>query len=224
MTSKEALSALQALSDEKIFAHDIKRGADKNQFGVKLGDIRTVANRIKSDHALALELWKMKNVDARLLALLIIKPKSLTTTELDEMLRSINYVQVAEWFNSYILKDHPQREEMREAWMDSDNVWTARAGWSLMAGKVARDAEGVDLKQLLNRIHKEMPTAPEEVQWTMNTTLAQIGIHFPEHRKRALEIGEELGIYRNYPVSKGCTSPFAPIWIWEMVKRRNERV
>ena len=39
-------------------------------------------------------------------------------------------------------------------------------------------------------------------------------------RERALAIGEALGIYRDYPVSKGCTSPFAPIWINEMVSRR----
>jgi len=32
--------------------------------------------------------------------------------------------------------------------------------------------------------------------------------------------GESLGIYRDYPVSKGCTSPFAPIWINEMVSRQ----
>jgi len=29
-----------------------------------------------------------------------------------------------------------------------------------------------------------------------------------------------LGIYRDYPVSKGCASPFAPIWIKEMVSRQ----
>jgi len=54
----------------------------------------------------------------------------------------------------------------------------------------------------------------------MNSTLAQIGIHHPVYRERALAIGERLGIYRDYPVSKGCTSPFAPIWINEMVKRQ----
>ncbi len=32
--------------------------------------------------------------------------------------------------------------------------------------------------------------------------------------------GVKPGIYRDFPVSKGCTSPFAPIWINEMVKRQ----
>jgi hypothetical protein len=49
---------------------------------------------------------------------------------------------------------------------------------------------------------------------------AGIGIHFPALRQRALTIGETLGIYRDYPVPKGCTSPFAPIWINGMVRRQ----
>jgi 3-methyladenine DNA glycosylase AlkD len=59
-----------------------------------------------------------------------------------------------------------------------------------------------------------------EVQWTMNGCLAGIGIHFPKLRKRAVAIGEALGLYRDWPVSKGCTPPFAPIWINEMVRRQ----
>jgi hypothetical protein len=29
-----------------------------------------------------------------------------------------------------------------------------------------------------------------------------------------------IPFYRDYPVSKGCTSPFASIWIKEMVSRQ----
>jgi 3-methyladenine DNA glycosylase AlkD len=54
----------------------------------------------------------------------------------------------------------------------------------------------------------------------MNTALAFIGINHPQHRARALAIGEALGIFRDYPTSPGCTSPFAPIWIGEMVRRQ----
>jgi 3-methyladenine DNA glycosylase AlkD len=65
-----------------------------------------------------------------------------------------------------------------------------------------------------------MKDAPPEVQWTMNSCLAKIGINHPKLRKRAIAIGEKLGVFRDYPVSKGCTSPFAPIWITEMVRRQ----
>lgn len=59
------------------------------------------------------------------------------------------------------------------------------------------------------------------VQWTINSSPAEIGIHFPKHHQRAIAIGEKLGIYRDYPVSKGCPSPFAPIWINAMVSRQD---
>ena len=221
MTLKEALANLKSLSNEKMLAQNTKNGAHKNQFGVKLGDIRTVANQIKTDHALALELWKTENIDARLLATLTIKPKQLSAGQLDEMVNSIAFVQEADWLNAYVIKDHPHRESLREKWMNSNNPWAARAGWSLTAGRVVREPKGLDLTNLLDRIESEMPTAPPQVQWTMNTTLAQIGINFPKLRKRAIDIGERLGIYRDYPASKGCTSPFAPIWINEMVKRKS---
>ncbi len=73
---------------------------------------------------------------------------------------------------------------------------------------------------MLHRIEAELAGVSPTVQWTMNFGLAHIGIHVPALRARALEIGERLGVYRDYPCAKGCTSPFAPIWINEMVKRQ----
>jgi len=118
------------------------------------------------------------------------------------------------------VKEHADKETLRKKWMTSDDRWAARAGWQLTAGRVAKSPEGLDLDALLDRIEKEMGAAASEVQWTMNMCLAEIGIHFPKLRKRAIAIGEKLGIYRDYPVSKGCTSPFAPIWINAIVSRK----
>lgn|GEM_PF-1427014 len=44
-----------------------------------------------------------------------------------------------------------------------------------------------------------MVNAAPEVQWTMNTAVAQIGINFSEHRKRTIETTEKIGIYLDYP-------------------------
>ena len=220
MTVKEILAQLEALGDEKVRAQNKKRGAGDNQFGVKMGDIRTLAKKIKTNHELALELWDTGNIEARLLATLIIVPKKLSIDEMNKMVRSEKYVWVADWLYSYVIKEHPDKEKLRKEWMKSKDVMAARAGWSLTSGCVVKNPEVLDLPALLDRIESEMPAAAPEVQWTMNTTLAQIGINHIKLRKRAIAIGEKLGIYRDYPVSKGCTSPFAPIWINEMVSRQ----
>lgn len=220
MTLKATLARLESLGDERVRAQNFRNGAGDNQFGVRLGDIRKLAATIKADHALALSLWKTGNVDARLLAILVMAPKKLSGDELDRMVRSVGCAQVAEWFNSYVVKKHPEKEGFRRRWMDDDDSWAARAGWGLTSERIGKNPEGLDLPALLDRIEAEMGEAAPERQWTMNFCLAGVGIHFPEHRERAIAIGEALGVYREYPVSKGCTSPFAPIWIKEMVRRQ----
>jgi len=219
-TLKDTLAQLKSLGDEKVRAHNKKYGAGDNQFGVKLGDIRKLAAKIKTNDQLASALWDTGNIDARLLAILLMKPKSLSRDEMDRMVRSVNFVHVADWLSSYVVKNHSDKESLRQSWVEDDDPWAARAGWSLTSERIAKNPDGLDPVALLDRIESEMGSAASEVQWTMNSCLATIGIHFPKHRKRAIAIGEKLGIYRDYPVSKGCTSPFAPIWINEMVRRQ----
>jgi len=220
MKVKEILAQFEALGDERMRAQNKKRGAGDNQFGVKMGDIRNIAKKIKPNHELALELWDTGNVEARFLAALIIDPKKLSNDEIAKIVSSEKFTHIADWFYSYVIKEYADKETLRQKWMQTADVMQARAGWSLTAGCVTRNPELVDIPALLNRIEKEMPTAAPEVQWTMNSTLAQIGINHPDYRERALAIGEKLGIYRDYPTSKGCTSPFAPIWINEIVRRQ----
>ncbi len=214
------LAELEALGDAKVRDMNSRSGAGKNQFGVKLGDLRTVAKKIKSDHALALELWKTKNADAQLLATLLLNPKLLSAKELESLVQSVTWTQVGDWLHSYVTKEHASKEELRIQWMTSNDKMLARAAWRMTAGRVVNRPEGLDLPGLLDRIDAEMARSAPEIQWTMNACLAEIGIHHPGLRKRAIAIGEKLGIYRDYPTSKGCTSPFAPIWIAAMVARQ----
>jgi 3-methyladenine DNA glycosylase AlkD len=220
VTLEEALGKLKSLGNEAVRAHNTKWGAGDKQFGVKHGDIRVLAKKLGASPDLAIPLWKTGNVDAQLLAILLLKPKDLSAKEVDRLVRSIRFAHVADWLIAYVVKQHADKETLRQAWMADDDRWAARAGWSLTAERVAKSPDGLDLPKLLDEIESEMADADPVVQWTMNSTLAEIGIHAPKLRKRAIAIGEKLGIFRDYPVSKGCTSPFAPIWINFMVKRR----
>ncbi|WP_428304373.1 DNA alkylation repair protein [Lacipirellula sp.] len=221
MTVGEILGRLEALGDDARRAHNRKAGALENQFGVKLGDIRALAKKIKTDHQLALELWATGNVDAQLLATLAFQPDSLSARDLEKLTRSTTCTQVADWLNAYVVALHPEKESLREKWMTAKERWTARAGWNLTASRINKgNTADLDLGALLDRIEQEMPKAKPEVQWTMNNTLGAIGIHSSKHRERAIAIGENVGLYRDWPVSKGCTPPYVPVWVEAMVKRQ----
>jgi 3-methyladenine DNA glycosylase AlkD len=62
MTVKEILALLESKGDAARRKHNVKAGAPENQFGVKLGDLRAIAKKLKTDHELALELWDTGNV------------------------------------------------------------------------------------------------------------------------------------------------------------------
>jgi 3-methyladenine DNA glycosylase AlkD len=89
MTLEEAMRQLKSLGNEGVRAQNTKRGAGDNQFGVKLGDIRILANKIKANHELALALWKSGNLDAQFLATLLIDVNLLSADEMERMVKSV---------------------------------------------------------------------------------------------------------------------------------------
>lgn len=213
---KEVMRELAALDEPKMREANERRGDDH---GVNLTHLRDLAKRLKTQHELALELWATGDTAARLLATLVCKPKSLSAKELDAMIRDIRSPKLLDWFIVNVVKQSRHAEELRLRWKDQDDL-IGRAGWSLTTTRVVKSAEGLDLDALLDQIEKEMKQAPDQKQWAMNHCLAEIGIHHREHRERAIGIGERLAVLIDFPASPGCTPPYAPLWIAEMVRRQ----
>ncbi|RLP85854.1 DNA alkylation repair protein [Micromonospora sp. BL4] len=218
-TVAEVLAELAALEDPKIREVNERHGDDH---GVHLGKLRALAKRLKTQQELACHLWATGDTAARLLAILICRPKAFERAELDVMLREARVPKVHDWLVSYVVKKNPHSEELRVAWSADPDPVVASAGWALTTERVTKKPQGLDLPGLLDVIEAEMKDAPDRLQWAMNHCLAQIGIDHAEHRARALDIGERLEVLKDYPTSPGCTSPFAPIWINEMVRRQHD--
>ena len=219
-TADEVLAELAALEDPRARAVNERHGDDH---GVNLTRLRAVAKRLRTQQDLALELWGTGDTAARLLALLICRPKAFERDELEAMVRETRAPKVHDWFVNYVVKKSPHAEQLRLAWMGDPDPVVASAGWALTADRVVKKPEGLDLSGLLDVIEAQMGNAPERLQWAMNTCLAQIGIEHPEHRARAVEIGERLEVLKDYPTPPNCTSPYAPAWITEIVRRRSDR-
>lgn len=217
MNVSDIMQELGALSDEAVIKVNARLG---DHHTVKLGELRTLAKRIKTDHDLARELWRTGDADARLLATLVCKPKAFSADELDAMVWEARYPKLLDWFVGYVVAVSHHAEGLRLRWMEAADVLVGRAGWSLTTTRVVKHPDGLDLSALLNQIETEMKAAPAQKQWSMNHCLAEIGIRNPDLRTRAIDIGERLEVLKDYPASPGCTPPFAPVWIAEMVRRQ----
>lgn len=219
-TVAEVMAELAALEDPKARTVNEKHGDDH---GVNLGKLRALAKRLKTQQELAQQLWATGDTAARLLAILICRPKAFARDELDVMLRQARRPKVPDWLVNYVVKKSPHAEELRLVWSADPDPVVASAGWALTTERVAKKPEGLDLAGLLDVIEAEMKDAPDRLQWAMNHCLAQIGIEHPAYRARAIGIGERLEVLKDYPTPPGCTSPYAPVWIAELVRRQGRK-
>jgi len=216
-TAQAVLDRLAELEDPKARAVNERHGDDH---GVNLTKLRALAKEIKTDHLLALELWAAGDTAGRLVAILIAKPRAFEEDELDAMLRDARVPKVHDWLVNYVVKKTAHAEALRRRWFGDPDPIVASAGWGLTVDRVVKSPEGIDLAGLLDTIDAEIVDAPDRLQWAMNDVLGNIGIRHPVYRERVLEMGERLGVLRDYPTPPGCVSPFVPLWVPEMVRRQ----
>lgn len=219
-TVDEVMVELAALDDPRAREVNERHGDDH---GVNLSKLRALAKRLKTQQELAQRLWQTGDTAARLLAVLICRPKTFGRDEVDAMLREARTPKVHDWLVNYVVKKSPHAEDLRRVWLADPDPVVASAGWALTTELVRKRPEGLDLGVLLDVIEAQMTSAPDRLQWAMNDCLAHIGIEHPDHRARAIDIGERLEVLKDYPTPPNCTSPFAPLWIAEMVRRRTDQ-
>lgn len=225
MRLDEVLEKLKEFGDEKVRERNKKHGAGDNQYGVPLGKLRPIAKKIKSDHALSLELWKTDNADAMILATMIMDGSELSIEKIQEMILSQSYENIIREFTFNVVGNSKYLQELGNKWIDSDNITLARAGWNLKTAEVLKDKKDskVDYNPILEVIESRLKNAPKAVQETMNRTLCEIGIKFDMYTDKCIGIGERIGRIDDRPVPKGCTSSYAPEWIPAGIRIRRSR-
>jgi 3-methyladenine DNA glycosylase AlkD len=217
MDTQSVMKQLKAWEHPGMRAINARHGAGDNQFGVKLSNLRDLAKKIKRNHALALELWATGNIDAMNLATLIIDPKQLTQPTVETLAASLTYYTTTDWFTKNVVKTLPFQGALCQKWARSSHEYLGRAGWTLIAGHLEENGP----ESLLDTIEKRMKAAPFRMQEPMNYCLVKIGVNYPKLRTRAIAIGNTLQVLKDYPVPKGCTSPFAPAWIAYLLEHQD---
>src|SRR3954454_6485351 len=82
MTATDVLAQLKKLGSEQTKKTFLRHGAKEPLFGVKVADLKVLQKKIKTDHALALDLYASGNYDAMYLAGLVADPAQFTKSDL----------------------------------------------------------------------------------------------------------------------------------------------
>ncbi|CAJ38202.1 DNA alkylation repair protein [Methanocella arvoryzae] len=190
--------------------------------------IRAIADETGKNTDLADALWATGIIKARLLSLLLFDLKTVDEKRIDSMIADIekapekDQVQLSDWLlSNVIMKKNPLKKQVA-GWASENSLIKQRLYWQFRAKTIGAEDKELNL-QLLDYLENHIVDAPPLVQWTMNWCIASIGIQDETLRERCIRIGEKNGLYKDYPVSKGCTSPYLPIWINAVVNKKNKK-
>lgn len=188
---------------------------------VMMGPVRALAKKLEKDHPLALALWATGRTDARILSTMVMAPEQLTAKEVQAMLAELTDSLLVDELTYNAVADAPCADELSQKWIGAKQELVGRAGWNLLVGKLMRqrfdESACADILKTINANKRKVPTRTAE---SMMRCLVEIGVRFPEHRERTIDIGTRWGVIDDRPVPKGCTPFYAPAWIAAILKRK----
>ncbi|MCW6667379.1 DNA alkylation repair protein [Aerococcaceae bacterium NML190938] len=215
------MNELQAGIHEGTVKRYKKIGEPEPYFGVPMGYISKVAKAHKQAAHLFMPLWRTRNVDAQHCAILLAVPESITNEELAECVDDTVSLNVLDKLVDKVLSKRRDATDWKHQLKASDSVISQRLGWGMEVRHIiSKQANHEEVARLLAVIEAELVAAPELVKWTMNRCLVEIAVYYPELREQVLQLGEQLAVYKNMKVAKGCTSAYAPDWIKAVLKRQ----
>jgi len=199
MKSSDVLKQLESLGSEENVAGMERFGIKSEKaFGITAPILKQFAREVKKQtadrHALALELWKTGNYEARAVAFLIDDPKQVAPKQMDAWAKDFDNWATVDGTCSYLFCRTPFAYEKAIEWAGKKPEFVKRAGFSLMAYLAVHDkkAEDEKLAAFLPLIEKHADDDRNFVKKAVNWALRQTGKRNLNLNKIAIETAERI--------------------------------
>lgn len=224
MTLKWTIDALAALGTEENRKVYSRHGAGYNTFGVSFANLKALTKKIRTNHALAIELWKSGNTDAMTLATMIGDPAQATPAQLEGWIKDVHYHMLASLVAGFAARS-PHAATTRLEWMKSDFDLVSQAGWELVAHAATNDTALDDayFVGLLEDIESSIHAAPNRTRHSMNGALISIALRNPGLKRRALAAAKRIGRVEVDHGDTGCVTPDAIAYVKKAEEWRIKR-
>ena len=223
MTAQQVLTELKSLGLPSIKKVLVNHGIKEPFYGVKIEELKKIQKKIKKNNPLALQLFDTGVYDAMYLAGLIADPEKMTKKDLQKWVEKAGQYPINEYTVAWVASESKWGEELAPEWIESKNPFIACSGWSTMASVAAlkkdEDLNIPQLRKLMQRVVKEIPTAPNRVRYTMNGFVISVGSYVKELTEEAIRIGKSIGHIEVDMGNTSCKVPYPPDYI-EKVKAR----
>jgi len=223
MTTEQIMKELEKKGSESIKKIFLNHGAKGPLFGVKVGDLKVIQKKVKKDHKLAMELFGTGIYDAMYLAGLIADESKMSKKDIQQWAEKSPSHGISEYTVAWVAAESDYGWELGMKWIDSPKESIASSGWNTLSGVIAMKPDNeLDIaliKKLLQRIVKEIHSAPNRVRYTMNGFVIGVAGFIKELTKEAIEVSKKIGDVYVDMGGTACKVPSAPDYIKKMEAR-----
>ena len=220
MTKDDVMLELARFGNEQTKKVLTRHGARDPFYGVKVGDLKTLVKKIKTDHALALELYRTGNTDAMYLAGLIADEKLVTKDELQEWAKGAYWYMLSEYTVPWLAAESRYGWELAMEWIESPDEMIASAGWSTLSSLVSllpdEELNENRLSELLDRVAGSIHDSQNRVRYTMNGFVIATGSYVASLTQKANEVAASIGKVSVDMGGTACKVPLATSYIKKM--------
>lgn len=197
-----------------------RHGAPEPMFGVKVADLKVIAKRVKGQQDLALELFETGNLDAMYLAGMVADGSQMTKKQLESWAKGATCNLISEYTVPWVVTESKHARALANKWINSKKESIACSGWCTYAGIVATVADEeldlAELRGLLDRVAKDIHTAPNFVRYTMNGFVIAVGGYVKPLLKHAKRVATKIGAVTVDMGDTACKVPLATAYIEKM--------
>lgn len=193
--AQSVVNQLQSLENEKNRQGMQGFGINTERaLGISMKTLRQIARQYRKDHQLALDLWRSKIHEARLLAVLIDNPQKLTEPQMETWVRDIQSWDLCDQACSNLFDKWPGAYEKARQWTTSKEEFVKRAGFVLMAALSVHDKKAPDahFMQFFPDIEREATDSRNFVKKAVNWALRAIGKRNISLNHQAIELSRKL--------------------------------
>jgi hypothetical protein len=223
MTTEQIMKELEKKGSESIRKIFKNHGGTGPMYGVKIADLKVIQKKVKKDHELAMGLFATGNYDAMYLAGLIADESKMSKKDIQQWAERSNSKGISEYTVAWVAAESDFGWELGIKWIDSPKENIASTGWNTLSGVIAMKPDNeLDIaliKKLLQRIVKEIHSAPNRVRYTMNGFVIGVGAYIKELTKDAIEISKKIGDVYVDMEGTACKVPSAVDYIKKIEAR-----
>jgi 3-methyladenine DNA glycosylase AlkD len=223
MTTEQVMKELEKKGSESIRKIFRNHGGNGPMYGVKVADLKVIQKKVKKDHELAMGLFATGNYDAMYLAGLIADESKMSKKDIQQWAERSNSKGISEYTVAWVAAESDYGWELGTKWIDSPKENIASAGWNTLSGVIAMKPDNeLDIaliKKLLQRVVKEIHSAPNRVRYTMNGFVIGVGAYIKELTKEAIDISKKIGDVYVDMEGTACKVPSAADYIKKIEAR-----